>query len=162
MILALVITCFVYSLYRIVTYAARENFKFSLPWAKGAYFEIIPPPPPTPPLPPTPPCPPPCCVSPTPVPTPTSPPTEEPSPTPTESSLPTPTPTPTPTETPSIGGAPFQFGGPPPPPPVTGQVLGVSTLAGTGVVQDTLFNLIFILGCLATSLGIRKIAAAKV
>jgi len=116
--------------------------------------------PPTPPIKPEPSTPPPHCDDPgcfTPTPKPTA------TPKPGESPVPTPTPTQPPAggENGGTGGAPFQLGGPPPPPPVTGQVLGASTLAGTGVVQDTLFNLIFILGCLATSLGIRKIAAAK-
>ena len=119
-----------------------------------------PPTPPTkpePPQPPLPPCGDPGCPSPTVTPRPS----QSPTPT-TPTSTPTPTGTPTGGEGGGTGGAPFQFGGPPPPPPATGQVLGVSTLAGTGVAQDTLFNLIFILGCLATSLGIRKIATVRV
>ena len=117
-----------------------------------------PPAPPTKPEPSTPPphCNDPGCFTPTPKPTPTL--------RPSESSIPTPTPTQPPAggENGGTGGAPFQFGGPPPSPPVFGQVLGVSTLAGTGASEDNLFSLIFILGCLATSLGIRKIATVRV
>lgn len=40
---------------------------------------------------------------------------------------------------------------------VDGQVLGAASMAGTGTVQDTIFGLIFIVGCLATSFGLRKI-----
>ena len=112
-------------------------------------------------------------ASPTESPSPTASPTETPietaSPVPTESATPEPTPAPT---TPSCGSdehldlsgtkcLKWELGGPPPPPSVTGQVLGASTMAGTGVAEDTLFSLIFILGCLATSLGIRKVAAVK-
>lgn len=43
-----------------------------------------------------------------------------------------------------------------------GQVLGTSTMAATGVAQDTLFSLVFILGCLFTSAGVRKITASRV
>ncbi len=38
----------------------------------------------------------------------------------------------------------------------TGQVLGVSTMAGTGAVEDAIFNSIFTLGSLLTSFGIMK------
>ena len=117
-----------------------------------------PPNPPTPPTKPEPPTPPPHCDNPgcfTPTPTPTQRPSESPAPTP------TPTQPPAGGENGGTGGAPFQLGGPPPPPPVTGQVLGVSALAGTGASEDNLFGLIFILGCLVTSLGVRKIATAQ-
>lgn len=40
-----------------------------------------------------------------------------------------------------------------------GQVLGTSTMAGTGVVEDALFNSIFTLGSLLTSFGIIKNSA---
>jgi hypothetical protein len=56
----------------------------------------------------------------------------------------------------------WELGGAPAPAAAGGQVLGASTMAGTGVAEDTLFSLIFILGCLATSLGVRKVAAVKV
>lgn len=39
---------------------------------------------------------------------------------------------------------------------VTGQVLGASTMAGTGMVEDAIFNSIFTLGSLLTSFGIMK------
>ena len=39
---------------------------------------------------------------------------------------------------------------------VGGQVLGTSTMAGTGVVEDAIFNSIFTLGSLLTSFGIMK------
>jgi hypothetical protein len=39
---------------------------------------------------------------------------------------------------------------------VGGAVLGASSMAGTGVAQETLFNLLFIVGCLATSIGLKK------
>jgi hypothetical protein len=38
----------------------------------------------------------------------------------------------------------------------TGKVLGTSTLAGTGTMEDTLFHSIFTLGSLLTSIGIMK------
>ncbi len=38
----------------------------------------------------------------------------------------------------------------------TGQVLGVSTMAGAGAVEDAIFNSIFTLGSLLTSFGIMK------
>jgi len=92
--------------------------------------------------------------------------------TPTSTPEPTATPTPQPAS-PSCGSdehldlsgtkcLKWELGGPPPPPPVTGQVLGASTLAGTGTFEDGVFSLIFMLGCLVTSLGIRKIATAQV
>ena len=84
----------------------------------------------------------------------------------------TPTPTATPTETPSTpscasdqhldasgrncvsfsnpGPGDSGIGGP------AGQVLGTSTMAGTGAVEDALFNSMFALGSLLTSFGIMK------
>lgn len=38
----------------------------------------------------------------------------------------------------------------------TGQVLGVSTMAGTGAVEDAIFNSMFAFGSLLTSFGIMK------
>jgi hypothetical protein len=43
-----------------------------------------------------------------------------------------------------------------------GQVLGASTMAGTGVAEDNLFNMIFILGSVLTTLGIRKFSRLTV
>ena len=58
----------------------------------------------------------------------------------------------------------FQYGGPPPPPPAettTGQVLGASTMAGTGVAEEAIFNSILALGSALTFLGIRKLATSR-
>ena len=59
----------------------------------------------------------------------------------------------------------YELGGPPPPPAAsntqvlgasTSRVLGASTMAGTGAVEDALFNSIFTFGSLLTSFGIMK------
>lgn len=59
----------------------------------------------------------------------------------------------------------YELGGPPPPPAVstsqvlgasTSRVLGASTMAGTGAVEDAIFNSMFTLGSLLTSFGIMK------
>lgn len=116
-------------------------------------------------------------VSPTPSTSPTATPTGSGEPTPTPSVEPTATPIPEGTTTPpscgegqhldaagkncvsfGVPGVESPTGGTP---ATQGQVLGASTMAGTGVAEDTLFNLIFIVGCLATSIGIRKLAAAR-
>ena len=117
-----------------------------------------PPTPPTKPEPSTPPphCDDPGCFTPTPKPTPTLRPSESP--------IPTLTPTQPPAggENSGTGGAPFQLGGPLAPPSVTaGQVLGVSTMAGTGVVEDNIFYSLFSLGSLLLSTGIMKNASIK-
>lgn len=93
-----------------------------------------------------------------------------------------PTPTPTPTSVPvctgdqhldAVGKNCVSFGipGAPTPPPAVGgtqvlgastsrgQVLGASTMAKTGVVEDAIFNSIFTLGSLLTSFGIIKNSA---
>lgn len=43
-----------------------------------------------------------------------------------------------------------------------GQVLGASTMAGTGVVEDNLMNIMFALGMALTAFGIRKVSSSKV
>jgi hypothetical protein len=119
-----------------------------------------------------------CEVRESPTPTPTA--TLIPTPTPTtdpcaeqgacETPTPTPTSTPTPEPTtPSCGSdehldlsgtkcLKWELGGPPAPPPVTGgQVLGASTMAGTGAFEEAIFNLIFVLGSGLTALGLRKV-----
>ncbi len=139
------------------------------------------PPPPCP----TPPCPSPSpSPSPRPTPTPTPPsevtptptPTVTPTPTPPPEETPTPTPTPTPvteptsTPTPSPGASPTPtpgVGGPPPEPTgevlgvAEGEVLGVSTLAGTGSFADELFQILFIIGCVCASAGLKLLIPAK-
>lgn len=60
----------------------------------------------------------------------------------------------------------YELGGPPPPSDSTtqvlgasttsGRVLGASTMAGTGAVEDAIFNSIFTFGSLLTSFGIMK------
>jgi hypothetical protein len=44
---------------------------------------------------------------------------------------------------------------------IRGQVLGASTMAGTGIVEDSIFNSIFALGSVLTSFGIIKSAKRK-
>ena len=58
----------------------------------------------------------------------------------------------------------FQLGGAPAPSDsgTSGQVLGASTMAGTGVAEENLFNLIFALGSLLSAFGIRKFATSRV
>ena len=62
----------------------------------------------------------------------------------------------------ATGCLPFQLGGPPPPPAAesTGQVLGASTMAGTGVAKDSIFYGVFILGSILSAFGIRKVATS--
>ena len=45
---------------------------------------------------------------------------------------------------------------------IRGQVLGTSTMAKTGAVEDALFNSIFTLGSLLTSFGIMKNGKKKI
>jgi hypothetical protein len=49
-----------------------------------------------------------------------------------------------------LGGAPASAAA------TGGQVLGASTMAGTGVMEDTLFNMIFVLGSVLSAFGLRK------
>jgi hypothetical protein len=105
-------------------------------------------------------------VCPTPTPTP---PCEE------TQSCPTTPPSPTPTPTPPSCGADehlnsegtkclkWELGGPPPPPAVTttGQVLGATTMAGTGAFEENLFSLFFSIGALLMGAGIRKNALSS-
>ena len=58
----------------------------------------------------------------------------------------------------------YQLGGAPTPAEVssTGQVLGASSLAGTGVAEEGIFNLIFALGSLLSAFGIRKFSTSRV
>ena len=56
-----------------------------------------------------------------------------------------------------LGGAPVSEGTPSNP-----QVLGASTMAGTGVAEENLFNLIFALGSLLSAFGIRKFSSSRV
>lgn len=120
-------------------------------------------------------------VSPSPTPSPslTPSPSVSPSSSPTGSGSPTPTPiatlTPTPTTTIHCGegehldasgkncvrfsdpGVESPIGGT----EITGQVLGASSMAGTGVAQDNLFAAIFTIGSVLASFGIRKFSVIK-
>jgi len=123
-------------------------------------------------------------ASPTESPTPTPTASGEPTPTPTATPVESPAPTSTPVEITDVcanidgvqSGVPdgkhldasgencveYQFGGA----PVggtggqEGQVLGVSTMANTGVAGEAIFNLIFVLGSGLTALGLRKLSTA--
>jgi hypothetical protein len=130
--------------------------------------------PPTPPTKPEPPTPPACgdpgCPTPTPKLTPTPIPTGEVVPTPTatpvvSTPVATPAPTQTPTETSNGGSSGGESGGgsvlSSDQAGQTGKVLGAADMAKTGTIDETLFTLVFIAGCLFTTLGVRKITAAS-
>lgn len=93
-------------------------------------------------------------VTPTPTATPSDDPTPTPTPDPTTTPTETPTsePTPTPTENSGTGGTTESSDTTSTPP----QVLGTSTLAKTGGLEEMIMNLIFATGSILSALGIRK------
>lgn len=59
----------------------------------------------------------------------------------------------------------FELGGAPTPPPaeeISTEVLGASSMAGTGVVEENIFNLVFTVGSLLSAFGIRKFTSSRV
>lgn len=96
-------------------------------------------------------------------------PTPSPTPSPSESPTPTPTPTPNPTTSPtpqpsqsssnsSNSSSQSSVASETPRPSPQGQILGVSTLAQTGIFEDNVLNSIFALGILLLSLGAKRYA----
>lgn len=154
--LIFVLTVFVFSLYKVVNYV--YSVKFAGAWAFS--WEIpLPPPPPPPPEPPCPPPYPPTCPSPSPSPSPPPSPSPEPSPLPSPSPSPSVEPSPSPEPSPSeppVGG---DDSGEPTEEVLgvaEGEVLGVTTLADTGSLMDDLFQILFIIGSVCLSLGLRE------